>query len=67
MSTSPFLPNADTTAASRCLGSASAAAAELQTIVDAGTDLLILHPLHLYDAPEQTQWLAAEAVPLLTT
>jgi alkanesulfonate monooxygenase SsuD/methylene tetrahydromethanopterin reductase-like flavin-dependent oxidoreductase (luciferase family) len=37
--------------------------AELQTIVDAGADLLVLHPL--YDDADQMERLAAEVVPLL--
>ena len=39
-------------------------AAELQRILDAGTGLLVLHPL--YDEAEQMERLAAEVVPLLT-
>jgi alkanesulfonate monooxygenase SsuD/methylene tetrahydromethanopterin reductase-like flavin-dependent oxidoreductase (luciferase family) len=38
-------------------------AAELKGILDAGTDLLVLHPL--YDDAEQMERLAAEVVPLL--
>ena len=37
----------------------------LQSIVDAGTDLLVLHPL--YDEAEQLERLAADVVPLLRT
>ena len=39
-------------------------AAELQRIFDAGTGLLVLHPL--YDEAEQMERLAAEVVPLVT-
>jgi alkanesulfonate monooxygenase SsuD/methylene tetrahydromethanopterin reductase-like flavin-dependent oxidoreductase (luciferase family) len=38
-------------------------AAELQTIVDAGADLLVLNPL--YDDADQMERLAAEVVPLV--
>ena len=39
-------------------------AAELERILDAGTGLLVLHPL--YDEAEQMERLAAEVVPLVT-
>ena len=44
-------------------GRPSDVAAELQTIVDAGADLLILNPL--YDDADQMERLAAEVVPLI--
>jgi probable F420-dependent oxidoreductase len=44
-------------------GRPTVVAAELHTIVDAGADLLILHPL--YDEADQMERLAAEVVPLL--
>ena len=40
-------------------------AAELEQILDAGTDLLVLHPL--YDDAEQMERLAAEVLPRLRT
>ncbi len=45
-------------------GRAADVAAELQTIVDAGADLLVLHPL--YDDAEQMERIAADVVPLLS-
>ena len=38
-------------------------AAELQRVVDAGTELVVLHPL--YDDAEQMERLVAEVVPLV--
>ena len=37
----------------------------LQSILDAGTDLLVLHPL--YDEAEQVERLAADVLPLLSS
>jgi len=44
-------------------GRPSDVAAELQRAVDAGADLLVLHPL--YDTAEQMERLAAHFVPLV--